>query len=765
MWAGAKSGFASVPGNLALVNDKLDDLNDATVVADGSFSTYIKNLEASSNTGVAFLTKLRDSIGKLPGTQSLVNFVNSFIPVDPKEVEADQKLALAQAQNRIDIAKKGSAEEFAARKAFVDLQYQYEIKTAGISEQELKISQLKHNASIFQINQDAAAANQQLSEQEFQIEERHLQQLADLYKGFVENEKNPYDLRLAFQQQYVNASLNLLKKQEQAELSNATLTNADRKNIIDKYNVESQQIISDGYKQRNDLIAAANQHLKDQDAADYQSILDGEQKQIQKFFDAIDNQFASIGKSNTTEKSDRLTKIENDYKAGILTVTQFEQKRQAIEDEFAQRDLGNQKASIEAKLSILKFLYDNQIIDQQTYNAQSEKLQGNLIDVNKQLDDKDLANKKAIEQQKLEATKNRVAAEQQLFEQSLQFIQAGIQSLGDNFSSSVSSAVLSVFSVMNSSAAELQKKLLEINNDSGLTEIQKQIAAAGAEAQSTSEKISAAFSATQAIINAGFQQASELRKEQLDIDLKRLEDRKSAELSNTELTESQRAAIEKKYEQQAAALKNKAAKQQRQADISQALVNGFLAAGNALATVKPFIPAALIAAAIAVSMAAFQVASIKSAPLPQFKVGTRHAPEGYAWVGEEGPEIIYLKGGEKIYTHTESKTLEKQWQINKVLNTDNFSERVIESPYHLIASLIPKPVSKEIIERTYKEKTEASEIDYDKLGAHVAKHMKEVIKDIPVSDLGFDGEDIRKIVRKGNQKDILLNKKSKITKK
>lgn len=48
-----------------------------------------------------------------------------------------------------------------------------------------------------------------------------------------------------------------------------------------------------------------------------------------------------------------------------------------------------------------------------------------------------------------------------------------------------------------------------------------------------------------------------------------------------------------------------------------------------------------------------------SAPIPMprppgFASGVDHAPPGWAWVGEEGPELIRLRGGETIRSHTES---------------------------------------------------------------------------------------------------------------
>ncbi|QNG60393.1 phage tail tape measure protein [Bacillus sp. PAMC26568] len=47
----------------------------------------------------------------------------------------------------------------------------------------------------------------------------------------------------------------------------------------------------------------------------------------------------------------------------------------------------------------------------------------------------------------------------------------------------------------------------------------------------------------------------------------------------------------------------------------------------------------------------------------QFAKGTRYAPEGMAWVGEEGPELMYLPGGSRIIPNRQSEQLLRSWNI------------------------------------------------------------------------------------------------------
>jgi hypothetical protein len=81
----------------------------------------------------------------------------------------------------------------------------------------------------------------------------------------------------------------------------------------------------------------------------------------------------------------------------------------------------------------------------------------------------------------------------------------------------------------------------------------------------------------------------------------RLQAEMEGELSNVNMTEGQKNEIRIKY-----------AKEQQKADISQAIINGALAIGNALATTKPFMPAAIIAASVAAIATIAQIAVIKS---------------------------------------------------------------------------------------------------------------------------------------------------------
>ena len=186
--------------------------------------------------------------------------------------------------------------------------------------------------------------------------------------------------------------------------------------------------------------------------------------------------------------------------------------------------------------------------------------------------------------------------------------------------------------------------------------------------QSAEETFSAIFDITQ-----------QRRQDELNEQLNSLNKRREAELSNKELTEQQRAAINAKYAQQERELKIKAFNQEKQAKIAEALINGALAITQAIATIPKVIPGTLIPnpqfpatlALIGIATAA-QVARIASTRPPAFKKGTKGAPGGMALVGEEGAELVHLPRGAKVIPHAETmKVLNGHPDTNDILSRFN----------------------------------------------------------------------------------------------
>jgi hypothetical protein len=114
-----------------------------------------------------------------------------------------------------------------------------------------------------------------------------------------------------------------------------------------------------------------------------------------------------------------------------------------------------------------------------------------------------------------------------------------------------------------------------------------------------------------------------------------------AELSNQNLTESQKLAIQKKY-----------AKEQQRMDVSRALIDGALAIARIFATVTPLNPLSWVAVGIAAAQTAIQVATIKA---QKFAKGGR------------------ITGGHHVNTGTVDDTLIVANKTETVLTRDHVS--------------------------------------------------------------------------------------------
>lgn len=114
---------------------------------------------------------------------------------------------------------------------------------------------------------------------------------------------------------------------------------------------------------------------------------------------------------------------------------------------------------------------------------------------------------------------------------------------------------------------------------------------------------------------------------------------------------------ERNYQRQMAAIKNDAARRQRRAEIAQAAVNIPIAILSAFTSTPGGVVIKSIAAAIAGGFAAAQLAAIIKKPIPQFYKGTKKAPPGFKWVGEQGAELINDKGGYAILNNSDSNKL------------------------------------------------------------------------------------------------------------
>lgn len=98
------------------------------------------------------------------------------------------------------------------------------------------------------------------------------------------------------------------------------------------------------------------------------------------------------------------------------------------------------------------------------------------------------------------------------------------------------------------------------------------------------------------------------------------------------------------------------------AEAARATINGYISGANSM---LPQVQAAYTQLAIAAMVSLYgnqrarmmnQTRPTMSGMLNAYATGTRYAKEGAALVGEYGPELVYMRGGEKVLTATQTRT-------------------------------------------------------------------------------------------------------------
>jgi TP901 family phage tail tape measure protein len=196
-------------------------------------------------------------------------------------------------------------------------------------------------------------------------------------------------------------------------------------------------------------------------------------------------------------------------------------------------------------------------------------------------------------------------------------------------------------------------------------------------------------------------------------------------------------AIEEEAEEKRRQIKIRQAK----ADKTEALFQiAIQTAVNLVRTVlKPWQIATVIA------MGAIQAGIVASRPLPEFYKGTDNAPEGHAWVGERGRELVKDGKTGKVALTPDKPTIAYLTKGSVVVPHEK-TERILASH---------NPDYNGIVLNKSVEKVQSNQpsIDYDKL----IGGFKTAVKDIPLTTTNFDENGVRQFVRKGNARIERLN--------
>jgi hypothetical protein len=221
--------------------------------------------------------------------------------------------------------------------------------------------------------------------------------------------------------------------------------------------------------------------------------------------------------------------------------------------------------------------------------------------------------------------------------------------------------------------------------------------------------------AGQQISNAFFQILGQNRQAQFEEEQRQLDQRRERELANKNLTESQKAVIDKKYQKQQAELRAKQFRADQQAAIAQAIINGALAVTRIFATAGGALsPAAIASVALTNVATAAQIAVISSQKAPKFAKG--------GWIGGKP----HSQGGTLIEAEKDEFMVRKSVarQNKSFLEAFNKTGNV---PKALdLVGFMPSIKDNDLIVMENK-----TNIDYSKLGRAVAREMSK----LPQSEL------------------------------
>ncbi|QEC79056.1 hypothetical protein [Mucilaginibacter ginsenosidivorax] len=231
----------------------------------------------------------------------------------------------------------------------------------------------------------------------------------------------------------------------------------------------------------------------------------------------------------------------------------------------------------------------------------------------------------------------------------------------------------------NSPSAKLaaQKKLIwdqaqyEIDAANGNSEeilkieTKRNNAIADLDKQSRKQRQDQEIQMAQQISAKAFSLISNSIKSSSEAKIQALESDKAKELSNTNLTKSQKAAIEAKYKKKENDEKVKAFKAEQKLQIAQALINGAVSVTKTLSTTG--LPAAIPLIAADVAMTAIQIATIASQKPPKFARGGQFISDGRGALlpgySRTDNTNAYLRSGEAVVV---SEAMRNPWARNLV---------------------------------------------------------------------------------------------------
>ncbi len=224
-----------------------------------------------------------------------------------------------------------------------------------------------------------------------------------------------------------------------------------------------------------------------------------------------------------------------------------------------------------------------------------------------------------------------------------------------------------------------------------------------------------------------------------------------AEIERIEKLKDRKVINEEAAQRKITAIKRKAAIQEKNMALFSAILSKSQAVAAILAEPIPF-PVKPFLIASAIGLALTEIALIAARPLPQLWRGTKSAKKGLYRVGEVGMESMWHQSTGLQPLGQRGEEIKYIPEGARVFNAAETSQ-MMKSP----APFFELPTMAEMPEFDYSNNT-TPEIDYDKLGESVAKHVGK-LQDMPGFEMKLDSDGFAYYVKEKNHTTKIVNQK------
>lgn len=407
-----------------------------------------------------------------------------------------------------------------------------------------------------------------------------------------------------------DAAKKAAEEKEKADKKNKKLDDQEAKRILALYKKNEEDYKKLGIQRLDDQLSK-NQKEIEQEERKYDDLIKREESFLRL------KKISPTQKKNTEGRIDQLTS----EKEAAINSLRLRQETETTEKilELRTRLTNAHESELQKETDLINKFYDR--LEKENAGNQT------VIDKLKLERVKELSNAELREKERLEEEKRKIESESSLLDGTAKDQKlAKINKQYDD----------EILALKRKYSKELQETQVFQDALAAIEQNRKNSISAINTGEEEDEKKDVALQSAQALSDAYFTISANNRRRESDMALAEINKQREQELSNKNLTESQKKAINDKFDAKVRAEKLKAWKADQRAALSQAVISGALSVIKAL-------PNFILAGAAGIAAAA-QIAVIATEKPPEFWTGVRNFEGGLAIVGDRGPEAVEENG-------------------------------------------------------------------------------------------------------------------------